>query len=306
MPIRRTAPVPTDRNFTPDQGLIRGRGRKRARNVLNRMEEIEGPLAVLRQCQKDNTRVKVYTRNQNEIRGLVTGYVVAFDKHWNLALRDVDEIFQKKLRCKTPALGDVSNFVNIEDLTIREGENSSDSDSEDEELGMASMKRQGIGPSGLGFGGAGGSHSGQYGEEEQEEAGPSTSSSTSSSYAQDPRLSDRSRGGKATVREKKKMEFVGPYSIDSLDQRARLSRPVSREHPLTSEAQDALRLTLSQRKQHDVEEQPKEEGEEDEEEQEVKSKKRIRKRKKREIRKRHVNQLFIRGENVVLINVVNE
>ncbi|KAK7071131.1 U7 snRNA binding [Halocaridina rubra] len=105
VPLQRVAAVPIDRNFTPDQGPIRGRGRKRVRNVLTRMDEMQGPLALLRQCRENNIRIKVYTRNHSEIRGILTGYIVAFDKHWNLALRDVDEIFQKKLRCKTPALG---------------------------------------------------------------------------------------------------------------------------------------------------------------------------------------------------------
>ncbi|XP_064109236.1 U7 snRNA-associated Sm-like protein LSm11 isoform X2 [Macrobrachium nipponense] len=298
IPTRRVAPVPANRNFSEDQGLIRGRGRKRLRNVLNRMEEIQGPLAVLRRCQQENIRVKVYTRNHSEIRGLVTGYVIAFDKHWNLALRDVDEVFQKKIRCKTPALGDVSDFVCIGDLTIRGREISSASEPEEYESEMA-----GGGPS-------------WWDPKEKKEGVPSTSQASSSSSSSSrghgrgtgiaaPRgrahaTDDRQRQGQGAIA-KKKLELKGAYSVESLDQRARASRLVSREHPSTSEARDAHRLDLSQRDR--FEQKPPEGGGE---EGEGGKKKRIRKRKKREIRTRHVNQLFIRGENVVLINVLEE
>ncbi|XP_066955803.1 U7 snRNA-associated Sm-like protein LSm11 [Macrobrachium rosenbergii] len=308
IPTRRVAPVPANRNFSEDQVSSRlfenaliifcGAGGRSERNVLNRMEEIQGPLAVLRRCQQENIRVKVYTRNHSEIRGLVTGYVIAFDKHWNLALRDVDEVFQKKIRCKTPALGDVSDFVCIGDLTIRGREISSASEPEEYESEMG-----GEGPS--------------WWEPEEESEGvvPSTSQASSSSRGHGrggirstvPRgrahgKDERQRQGPGAI-PKKKLELKGAYSVESLDQRARASRLVSREHPSTSEARDAHRLDLSQR---DRFEQKPTEGGEGEGEEEGGKKKRIRKRKKREIRTRHVNQLFIRGENVVLINVLEE
>ncbi|XP_068202355.1 U7 snRNA-associated Sm-like protein LSm11 isoform X2 [Palaemon carinicauda] len=278
IPIRRVAAVPANRNFSEDQGLIRGRGRKRARNVLNRMEEIEGPLAVLRRCQQENIRVKVYTRNQSEIRGLLTGYVIAFDKHWNLALRDVDEVFQKKIRCKTPALGDVSDFVCIGDLTIRGREISSASDSDDPESAMAGSLSL-------------------WGREEDEDV-PSTSHA--SPFRGQSSKGEEQKQGRGTI-PKRKPEVSGPYSTQSLDQKARASRLVSRDNPSTSEARDAHRLDLSQRNRSEKE--PKDVGAERGEEA---KRKRTRKRKKREIRTRHVNQLFIRGENVVLINVLED
>lgn len=43
----------------------------------------------------EKTRVKVWTRGLDEIRGFATGYIAAFDKHWNLALTDVDEHFNR-------------------------------------------------------------------------------------------------------------------------------------------------------------------------------------------------------------------
>lgn len=40
-------------------GLLAGRGRRRARNVLTRMEEMKGPLAILTECQQHGIRIKV-------------------------------------------------------------------------------------------------------------------------------------------------------------------------------------------------------------------------------------------------------
>jgi small nuclear ribonucleoprotein (snRNP)-like protein len=45
--------------------------------------------------------VQVWTRGVNNIRGVAAGFLVAFDKHWNLALRDVDEEFTRKRSRKT-------------------------------------------------------------------------------------------------------------------------------------------------------------------------------------------------------------
>ncbi|XP_063862836.1 U7 snRNA-associated Sm-like protein LSm11 [Scylla paramamosain] len=249
-PMVRQPPV--ERRFTAEQGLIRGKGPKRMRNVITRMEEMKGPLALLTHCRDNSVRVKVYTRNHSEVRGVLTGYVVAFDKHWNLALRDVDEVFQKRLRCKAPAFGDVSGYVQVGDLSIRDSLDNTDTSSDEELTG-------GRGAVGAVGGGA------------------------------------RGRGG---GRREEKRRVIGGY--EAMEAVARKSVQVSR-NPGTSEAQDARRLALgsgSERREEGKE------GKVEEEEEQNEMKKRVRKRKKREIRKRHVNQLFVRGENVVLISVM--
>ncbi len=45
--------------------------------------------------------MQVWTRGVSNIRGVASGFLVAFDKHWNLALRDVDEEFTRKRSRKT-------------------------------------------------------------------------------------------------------------------------------------------------------------------------------------------------------------
>jgi len=44
----------------------------------------EGALAVLRRCVEERVKIKVWTRNYRYVRSICTGYLVAFDKHWNL------------------------------------------------------------------------------------------------------------------------------------------------------------------------------------------------------------------------------
>ncbi|CAG7680432.1 unnamed protein product [Allacma fusca] len=87
-------PMP-GRKFLPHQMPVY-RPPKQHPNVLTVMEDIKGPLSAIRDAMKNKRRVKVWTRNVTGIRGFCTAWVVAFDHHWNLALRDVHEIFQRK------------------------------------------------------------------------------------------------------------------------------------------------------------------------------------------------------------------
>ena len=71
------------RQFLPDQLPIASRGRKQFRHVLKRMDEFNstsGPLFVLKQCRDNKTRVKVWTRGVAGVRGVLTGFIAAFDK----------------------------------------------------------------------------------------------------------------------------------------------------------------------------------------------------------------------------------
>ena len=55
----------------------------------------KGPMAVLQKCVENQARVKILTRKLNGVRGSCIGVLVAFDKHWNLALVDVDETYSR-------------------------------------------------------------------------------------------------------------------------------------------------------------------------------------------------------------------
>lgn len=51
------------------------------------------------------------------VRGYCLAFLAAFDKHWNLALEDVREVWTRRKRSKVPALGKVVvNTVTVRSL----------------------------------------------------------------------------------------------------------------------------------------------------------------------------------------------
>lgn len=48
---------------------------------------------------------QVWTRNDRGIRGYLLAYLVAFDKHWNLVLENVTEVWTRRKKRKAPAYG---------------------------------------------------------------------------------------------------------------------------------------------------------------------------------------------------------
>ncbi|XP_059555035.1 U7 snRNA-associated Sm-like protein LSm11 isoform X2 [Myotis daubentonii] len=62
-----------------------GRGRRAPRNVLTRMPLHEGsPLGELHRCIREGVKVNVHIRTFKGLRGVCTGFLVAFDKFWNM------------------------------------------------------------------------------------------------------------------------------------------------------------------------------------------------------------------------------
>jgi len=93
---------------------------KRRRTVLARMSEIgksRGPLSRIALFCYTKKRVKVYIRSAVSVRGHCEGYIIAFDKHWNLVMDDVDEVWTRKNKYKSLAIGKVifcilpTNFI---------------------------------------------------------------------------------------------------------------------------------------------------------------------------------------------------
>ncbi|XP_047440955.1 U7 snRNA-associated Sm-like protein LSm11 [Mugil cephalus] len=76
----------------------RRRQQKPQKNVLTRMPLCKGsPLGELYRCVEERIRVKVHIRTFKGLRGVCSGFVVAFDKFWNMAMVDVDETYREPL-----------------------------------------------------------------------------------------------------------------------------------------------------------------------------------------------------------------
>ena len=92
------------RRFTAEQMPIQGT-RKDPRNILTFMEkQKEGPFSALQKCVTEGRKIKVSTRKLNGVRGTCTGVLIAYDKHWNLAMIDVDETYNRPRYRKPEAL----------------------------------------------------------------------------------------------------------------------------------------------------------------------------------------------------------
>nr|XP_046152657.1 U7 snRNA-associated Sm-like protein LSm11 [Oncorhynchus gorbuscha] len=76
----------------------RCRIQKAAKNVLTRMPLHTGsPLGEMHRCVQERIRVKVHIRTFKGLRGVCSGFIVAFDKFWNMAMVDVDETYREPL-----------------------------------------------------------------------------------------------------------------------------------------------------------------------------------------------------------------
>ncbi|CAH0600889.1 unnamed protein product [Chrysodeixis includens] len=82
--------------FAQYAGMVQTSREFRTRNLLTRMDAMEGPLGVLRECVDKRLRLKIITRHGTGIRGVLHATLVAFDKQWNMALSDILEVWKRK------------------------------------------------------------------------------------------------------------------------------------------------------------------------------------------------------------------
>uniref|UniRef100_A0A3Q2CV99 LSM11, U7 small nuclear RNA associated n=1 Tax=Cyprinodon variegatus TaxID=28743 RepID=A0A3Q2CV99_CYPVA len=58
---------------------------------------LDSPLGGLNYCVQEKIRVRVHIRTFKGLRGVCSGFIVAFDKFWNMAMVDVDETYREPL-----------------------------------------------------------------------------------------------------------------------------------------------------------------------------------------------------------------
>lgn len=97
----------TARRFEPHQMAIAGTAKsKHQRNLYTHMASTEGPLALLKKCLPGTaegeqqmpckTRIQVFLRYKHGIGGKIEGDLVAYDKQWNLLVRNVVETWRRR------------------------------------------------------------------------------------------------------------------------------------------------------------------------------------------------------------------
>ena len=67
----------------------------------------KGPCSLLFRAMTERKRVRVLVRYIDCIRGTLTGYVIGFDKHFNMIMRDVEEVY-------VPRCANVDDRTNLE------------------------------------------------------------------------------------------------------------------------------------------------------------------------------------------------
>ncbi|NWW82255.1 LSM11 protein, partial [Climacteris rufus] len=97
------------------------------------------PLGELHRCVRDGVRINVHIRTFKGLRGVCTGFLVAFDKFWNMALTDVDETYRKPVMGKAfyaePQLSLTRLFDRLK-LQESSGKKGADSKTVSEELAL--------------------------------------------------------------------------------------------------------------------------------------------------------------------------
>lgn len=93
--LKISLPADDDNNNNKDT-------KKRPRNNPHPFETIasyldSGPHSFLFRMREERKRVKIVIRYVNMVRGTLTGTIIAFDKHMNMILRDVEEVYSPRL-----------------------------------------------------------------------------------------------------------------------------------------------------------------------------------------------------------------
>lgn len=92
--------IEIQRAWLPHQLPVQVKNVRNYTDFFTKMSTINGPLSYLKECVDKRLQVKVFTRNASDIRGYCLGYLVVFDKHWNVLLQDVTEVWTRKKKRK--------------------------------------------------------------------------------------------------------------------------------------------------------------------------------------------------------------
>lgn len=106
-PLRRLPVVASRKRGREENSSADSRPKKLSAFAALAADHEKGPLSLLHTAFVKRHRVRVVIRYVNGIRGTLTGYLLAFDKHFNMLLRDVDEVYSPRNVSTAPSLSNV-------------------------------------------------------------------------------------------------------------------------------------------------------------------------------------------------------
>ncbi|KAL7539035.1 hypothetical protein ACHAXR_011764 [Thalassiosira sp. AJA248-18] len=93
-----SAPRKTDTASNPNVEEVKKKKPPIFLSMASRYEsKNSGPLSLLYSIVANRQRARVMVRYVDCIRGTLTGYLIAFDKHFNMILKDVDEVYSGRV-----------------------------------------------------------------------------------------------------------------------------------------------------------------------------------------------------------------
>ncbi|EFO16559.1 Sm protein [Loa loa] len=86
------------RNVTEPVEQLKGSFNKRWNSINLFRTDQQGPMRRLEECMEQGHSVCISLRGRNCVNSFIQAKIVAFDKHWNLLIRDGDESFKPSVR----------------------------------------------------------------------------------------------------------------------------------------------------------------------------------------------------------------
>lgn len=111
---QRTSESTAKKQNIPKPSNVEENSSKRKKSMFLAMasryeSKSSGPLKLLYAILEQRQRIRIMVRYADCVRGTLTGYLIAFDKHFNMILKDVDEVYSGRITRNADAVAVASS-----------------------------------------------------------------------------------------------------------------------------------------------------------------------------------------------------